>query len=322
MQNRRTFIKQTGIAAGSALTAGILSGFDDVQNAPQWGIQLFTLPSHLSKDFVATLKKISAAGYRQLEFFGPYEFSDPLTIERWKGLASQMGIAQNAFYGYQPEEVKKIMRDLNLTSPSVHLDLLSMRTGLEKAATQLAKLDVRYVAIPALMDLSVKTADGYKKLADEFNSFGKKLKSFGMTFVYHNHGYEHALVDGQIPMNILLNNTDPDLVAFELDIFWMQAAGASPVQYLKEFPGRFKLMHIKDAAQKIRFSGDGTTPDQWMALFPHMADPGSGVFDLKGIIGAGLASGTEILLLERDLSPNADATLTNSFKHLSSLKFS
>jgi sugar phosphate isomerase/epimerase len=321
MSDRRSFLKNSGLAAGALISTGLLSGFDTHLKKPQWGVQLFTLPAFLSNDFTGALKKISSAGYRQVEFFGPYEFSHPQTIERWKGIAAQLGIAKNAFYGYKPAEIKKIMDDLNLISPSVHLDILTMREGLETAADQLSKLNVKYVAIPALLDIAVRHADGYKQLADEFNSFGKVLNSFGMTFVYHNHGYEHALVDGEVPLKILLEHTDPRLVSFELDIFWMQAAGASPVQFLTDYPGRFKLMHIKDAAEKIRFSGDGTTPEQWMALFPKMADPGNGVFDLQTIIGAGLNSGTEIFLLERDISPNPDQTLVNSFNHLSSLKF-
>jgi sugar phosphate isomerase/epimerase len=123
-----------------------------------------------------------------------------------------------------------------------------------------------------------------------------------------------------MPMDILLKNTDPKYVTFELDIFWMQAAGASPIEYLQKYPGRFKLMHVKDATEKVRFSGDGSTPDQWMAVFSKMADPGAGVFDIKGIIETAVASGTEHFFLERDLTPTPEATLKNSYQYLSGLK--
>jgi sugar phosphate isomerase/epimerase len=99
----------------------------------------------------------------------------------------------------------------------------------------------------------------------------------------------------------------------------MQAAGASPIEYLKKYPGRFKLMHVKDAAEKVRFLGDGSTPDQWMAVFSKMADPGTGVFDIKGIIETAIQSGTEHFFLERDLTPTPEQTLRNSYQYLSAL---
>jgi sugar phosphate isomerase/epimerase len=127
------------------------------------------------------------------------------------------------------------------------------------------------------------------------------------------------LRDGEIPMDILLTQTDPETVKFELDIFWMQAAGANPVDYLKKYPGRYKLMHVKDAAEQVRFSCDGTTPDQWMEVFSKMADPGSGVFDIKGIINTGIDSGVDHFFLERDLTPEPEKTLSNSIKYFQSL---
>lgn len=274
----------------------------------------------VASDFTGTLKKLSALGYKQLEFFGPYPFSAQATIDGWKPLAEQLGIPQNAFYGFQVGEVKKMLNDNGLTAPSAHLDLTTLRTNLTEACKNLKDLGASYVAIPTLMGVSITTADDYKKLADEFNGFGKQMKEHGIAFVYHNHGYEHAAKeDGQIPMDILLSNTDPEMVKFELDIFWMQAAGASPIEYLKKYPGRFKLMHVKDASEAIRFSGDGSTPEQWMSLFPKMADPGTGVFDIKGIVDAGIQHGVDHFYLEYDLTPQPDETLKKSIDYFKKL---
>ncbi len=315
---RRQFLQLTATALPAAMSLNLLN----CTSAPAqhtWGIQLFTIPQLVAQDFTGTLKKLKEYGYRELEFFGPYAFSDPRTIERWAGLAEQMGITQNAFYGYEVADVKKMLDDNGLTSPSVHMDIFTMRSNMTEALKNLSVLDVKYVAIPALIDEPVDTADHFKRLADEFNAFGKQMKDYGMQFVFHNHGYEHAQRNGEVPMDILLTQTDPEVVAFELDIFWMQAAGASPVEYLKKHPGRFKLMHVKDAAEPVRFSGDGNTPDQWMEVFPKMADPGTGVFDVKGIIEAGIASGTEHFFLERDLTPDPETTLKNSIHYFNTL---
>ena len=311
--SRRNFIQQSGVAAATLVAADFIQATPIANQA--WGIQLFTIPKLVSEDFVGTLKKLAGLGYQEIEFFGPYDFSASETIQGWVPLAGQLGIAKNAFYGKSVKETASLLSDLGLRSPSVHLDLMTMRKQIRPALEALKTLGTKYVAIPALMGQPLSTADDYKRFAEEFNSFGKIMKEYGMTFVYHNHGYEHAVRDGQVPMDLLLSLTDPNYVAFELDIFWMQAAGADPVTYLKKYPGRFKLMHVKDAAEKVRFSGDGSTADQWMPLFPKMADPGKGVFDLPGIIAAGKKAGVEHFFLERDLTPTPEETLASSIKY-------
>ncbi|MFM7327373.1 MAG: sugar phosphate isomerase/epimerase family protein [Bacteroidota bacterium] len=315
---RRTFIKQSA-AAVSGLAALSLAGCVAPAPGRNWGIQLFTIPKWCSDDFTGTLRKLSDLGYRELELFGPYPFSDQSTKDSWKGLAEQMSIPNTGFYGMEVPELKKLLSDLGLTVPSVHLDLATMRNGMHPAMEQFATLGARYAAIPALMGQPISTLDDFKRFAEEFNGFGKQMKEHGITFVYHNHGYEHAPKDGRIPMDVLIEETDPELVKFELDIFWMQAAGADPVAYLKKYPGRFRLMHVKDAAEPVRFSGDGSTADQWMAIFGKMADPGTGVFDIKGMIAAGVESGVEHFYLEHDLTRNPETTLTNSINYFKTI---
>ncbi|MBM3178630.1 MAG: sugar phosphate isomerase/epimerase [Bacteroidetes bacterium] len=316
--NRRRFLQQSSTAVAAVAAMDVL---DAMALAKQpWEIQLFTIPKMVSDDFEGTLKKLAGLGYQEIEFFGPYDFSSPETIQSWVALAGQLGIGRNAFYGKSVNEVASMLSDLGLKAPSVHLDLITMRKQIRPALEALKNLGTRYVAIPALMGQKLTSADDYKRFADEFNGFGKIMGEYGMTFVYHNHGYEHAERDGQVPMDLLLNNTDPKHVSFELDIFWMQAAGGDPVSYLGKYPRRFKLMHVKDAAEKIRFSGDGGSPDQWMPLFPKMADPGKGVFDLPSIISAGKRSGVEHFFLERDLTPTPEETLSGSINYFRSLK--
>ena len=315
---RRDFVLKTTAAAAGLATLPMVS----CEGTPQreWGIQLFTIPQLVSSDFTGTFRKISELGYKKIEFFGPYSFSAPATIEAWKPLATQLGITQNAFYGLQISEVTSMMKDLGLTSPSVHLDILTLRTNLEEAMKSLSQLGVTMVALPTMMGEDLSTASVYYKMAEEFNALGKRMKDYGIKLVFHNHGYEHAQKEDEVPLDILLNNTDPEVVTFELDIFWMQAAGASPIDYLKRYPGRFRLMHVKDAAEPVRFAGDGSTPDQWMPLFPKMADPGTGVFDVKGIIQEGIRSGTEHFFLERDLTPDPETTMKNSIAFFNSIQ--
>ncbi len=288
-------------------------------NSPTtFGVQLFTIPSMVDRDLEGTLKIIAEIGYRQVEFFGPYPFSDPTTIARWEGLKSQLGLNNNAFYGYTPDEVASMLDNYGLQAPSFHVDLPTLRNHLDRMAKELAKLKARYLVLPAVMESRESLSD-YQKLASEFNEIGKKLAAFGMKLVYHNHGYEHSIKSGKVPFEVLLAETDPAFVQFELDVFWMKAARAEPVEYLQKYTGRFVMMHLKDAEDPFVFSGDGGTPDQWMAGFPKMADPGDGVYDIEGMLRAGKASGVQYFFLERDLAPSPMDTLSNSFINLSSM---
>jgi sugar phosphate isomerase/epimerase len=321
---RRKAIKNTLLGLGGI---SLMSSFKTIEEMMQplhkktnIGVQLFTIPHLVDKDLRGTLKLLADIGYREIEFFGPYPFSAEATKKEWIGMKQMLKLGNGPFYGYSVAETSQMLKDNNLTAPSVHADIVSMRVQMNKLLDGLALLKTNYVAIPALIGSDMpKSENDFKKLADEFNDFGEQMSKYNMKFVFHNHGFEHVMYDTDMGLDILLKNTNPDYVQFELDIFWMQAAGADPVSYLKKYPNRFKLMHIKDASEKFRFSGDGGSPEQWMEGFPKMRDPGDGVFDIKSIMEEGQKSGVEHFYLERDLAPDPISTLNNSFKNLSEM---
>lgn len=322
---RREAIKKTMIGA-SALA--ILPACVNTSNKEEiaktmetnrnYGIQLFTIPQMVDKDMKGTLKLLSEIGYKEIEFFGPYPFSHEETIKSWEALKGQLGLENNAFYGYTVKETAQMLKDFGLTTPSMHADLISMQKDMTKMLDGVSELSPKYLVIPAIMD-GRDTLDDYKRLAEEFNSFGEAMAKYDMKFVYHNHGYEHAEKEGVIPMDYLIKNTDPNYVQFELDIFWMSAAGADPLAYLQKYPDRYKMLHIKDAKEPFRFSGDGSTPDQWMGGFPLMSDPGDGVLGVKEIIVQAAKGAVDHYFLERDLAPQPEETLRNSFDNLSKM---
>jgi sugar phosphate isomerase/epimerase len=317
MNTRRHFLKTSAATlAGLSISQSIIAGL--LKKQGNIGIQLFSIPGMVAADFTGTMKRLADIGYKEIEFFGPYEFSAPETIEGWKPFAERLGITKNAFYGHSPSEVKKILKDLGLSTPSAHIDMLTLRKNMGPAMEGLSALGVKYVVVPAIANPDERS--DFSKLADEFNTFGEQMSKYGITFVYHNHGYEHAPKDGKVLMDVLLTETDPKKVKFELDIFWMTAAGASPLEYLNKYPGRFKLLHLKDASEQVRFSGDGQTADQWFAIFTKMADPGTGVLDIPAIIDAAKKSGADHFYLERDLAPEPEKTLTGSFTYLSKVR--
>ena len=315
--HRRTALSTLAtLSAAAAIAPGTLRAKtrrDMSDREHPFGVQLFTIPKLVEADLPGTLALLAEIGYREVEFFGPYPFSAEATRESWEGVKGMLGLSDNAFYGHSPAEVGAMLRDNGLAAPSVHVDLLSLRENLDALAEGLAPLAPQTLVVPAV-DLKLRTTlDDYKRLADDANAIGRRLGERGMAFGYHNHGYEHLELSGETPLDYLLANTDPEHVRFELDVFWMAAAGADPVDYLERYPGRFRLIHLKDAREPFSFPNDGQTPDEWMAGFPLMADPGEGVLDIPAILAAAEASGVEHYYLERDLAPEPVETLRNSY---------
>ncbi len=293
---------------------------NDAHQPIRYGVQLFTLASMAARDLDATLKLVADIGYKEVEFFGPYDFSVPESITFWAPLAEQMGISRNAYFGMTPREVKARLDHYGLTAPSAHLDFPTARTHIEAMAEAAHILGHRYIAIPSARSEPLETLDDYRRLAHELNAIGARADALGLRFGYHNHGYEQALIDGRIPLEVLIEETDPALVTFELDLFWMIAGGGDPVAFLRSYPGRFALMHIKDMSEHVRFAGRGQTPQEWMELFPLMRDAGAGVLDLASFVTQGLQSGVQHFLLERDLAADPVQTLESSYRALAAIR--
>ncbi|MES1219515.1 MAG: TIM barrel protein [Bacteroidota bacterium] len=164
-----------------------------------------------------------------------------------------------------------------------------------------------------------KTLDDYKKLADAFNTIGAGAQKAGVKFAYHNHGYGLSEMDEQIPLNVILDNSDPKLVFLEMDLFWTTAGGADPVAYLEKYKNRYRLMHVKDMMKKVRFSGDGSDAQQWIELFPYMTTAGNGVLDLKTILPKAKENGVQHFIVEQDMVADPEVNLKKSVDYLVTL---
>lgn len=283
------------------------------------GVQLFTLAAMAADDLEATLKLIAESGYKEIEFFGPYPFSAPESIAGWAPLAAQMGISRNAYFGMSVQELKARLDYYGLTAPSAHVDLPTARTQLDAMAEAAHILGHRYIATPSARNEKLETLDDYRRMAADYNAIGARADKLGLRFGYHNHGYENALLDGRVPLEVLIEETDPALVTFELDIFWLIAGGGDPVSFLEKYPGRFALMHIKDMSEIVRFKHRGQTPQEWMELFPYTRDAGAGVLDLQTILSRAHRAGMQHYFVERDLAAEPERTLRDSYRALAAI---
>lgn len=321
MQNRREFLKNT-IAAGSLMMipeANALADLISYGSITKLGVNLFSIPKLLEKDFPGTMKMVSQMGYKEIEFYGPYSFSAEEDKARWAAVVPSVGFSASGYYGLTPREARKVLDDLGLSSPSMHTGLASLKD--EKAMDALAEaahtMGTTYVVLPSAATQA--DLDGYKKQAEEFNKIGEGASKRGIKFMYHNHGNGLKAIDGVIPFDLLMKSTDPKHVYYQMDIFWMTAGGVDAAAYFDKYKGRFRSMHVKDMAKAVRFSGDGGDSKQWIELFPYLANSGTGVLDLTTILSHARKSGVEHFVVERDLAPDPKNDLQQSYDYLSKL---
>ena len=227
MSNRRTFIQQAGLlSAGLLINPSVFLMKDKVV-----GLQLYSLREYIFKDVSSIIAKVAAAGYKDTETFG---------FDK-----------KNQFFGLAPKDFLSLLKSNNLTSTSGHFNPNEFLYG--KGTDELnymiegsAAISQQHFVIPYLNDDMRKSADDYKRLAEKLNIAGELCKKSNLQLAYHNHDFEFDKWDGVTGLDILLKETDKELVDFELDLYWVVRSGNDPLQLFAQNPGRFKLWHVKD----------------------------------------------------------------------------
>ena len=219
---RNEFLKLSGglALAGLASKSGFASFSRVEAKLKNFGIQLWSVRDDLAKDPKGVLKQLASYGYKQIESF-----------EGSKGI----------FWGMSNTEFKSYMDELGMKIVSSHCDI---NKDFEKKAAEAAAIGMKYLICP--YKGPQKDLDAFKKFADEFNQKGEICKKNGIRFAYHNHDYSFVVMNGEMGQDVMMKNTDPSLVDFELDMYWVVAAGQDIETWLKKYPKRFRLGHVKD----------------------------------------------------------------------------
>lgn len=244
--SRRTFLKKSTLAvAGASLFSNEI--FAAKMTKEITGIQLYSVRDDMKANPGDTLKQLAAMGYVYVE---------------------HANYVDRKFYGYSAVEFKKLLNDLGLKMRSGHTVMSSedwdetkkdftdkWKQTVEDAAT----VGERYVISPWLDDEFRKNFDDFKKMMNIFNKCGELCKKHGMKFGYHNHNFEFNTTINNIKLyDAILQNTDPALVAQQIDIGNMYGAGGRALEIIKQYPGRFELMHVKDEIASTKSEmGDG-----------------------------------------------------------------
>ncbi|HZK64092.1 MAG TPA: TIM barrel protein [Puia sp.] len=231
---RRNFLKAGGLSIAAA-AIGSHKLFAATYSGIYMGIQLYTVRDDMEKDPSGTLKQLSDMGYRYVEHANYHN---------------------RKFYGYAPAEFKKLLEGYHLKMPSGHVVMTpadydyvrkdfsdNWKHTVEDAATA----GQQFLVSPWLDESLRKNMSDFKAYMDVFNKSGELCRKSGMKFGYHNHDFEFdTKLDGKVLYDLIMEYTDPSLVAQQLDMGNLYNGGVKAIDIAKKYPGRFELMHVKD----------------------------------------------------------------------------
>ena len=273
--DRRSFLGT--ITAATIMGSRMSWAAADDRKLDKIGVQLYSVRDLLKKDFEGTLAKVAAIGYREVEFAG--------------------------YFNLSPQQVRAVLDRNGLAGVSGHVEYKLISGDLPKTLETAHTIGQTYLVCP-FIDESMRTPDGWKRVTDTFNRTGEECQKAGIQFAYHNHDFEFKPENGQMPYDIILNNTDPKLVKMEMDLFWTVKGKQDPLTYFNRFPGRFCLVHVKDMKQ----SGE-------------MTEVGSGSIDFKKIFAESEKAGIQHYFVEHDQPKDPLESIKASYEYLRKLRY-
>ena len=279
MVTRREALRKMGLVAAGTVGIGELAcAQTDVVTGPlgPLGVQLYTLRQAMSQGVDGTLARVAEIGYREVEFVG--------------------------YFGRSPAEIRSGLSAAGLSSPSAHVDMNAVIADWPNTLDVATAIGHRYLVVPSVPPEMRITLDHWRAVADIFNRAGEQAQRAGIQFAYHNHDAEFAPMDGQIPFDLLCEQTDPALVQIELDLFWITSGGGDPMAFFDMWPGRVPMVHVKDRTE------EGV-----------MTEVGAGDIDWPTIFGARALAGMRHYFVEHDRPVEGFASIGASYRYLSRL---
>jgi len=265
-------------------------------------VQMDSFSRQLVHDYEGVMKKVADLGYAGVEIF--YALHG----------------------GYSPEGLKDFLASIGMVVLGSHVEL----GDTDEQLKYLPGTGCKYIICPGI---HVGSLDEAYRAAETLNECGRKAKSVGMKYGYHNHSNDFHSYDGKMVIDVMIENTDPDLVTFELDAAWAWRAGVNAAEFISRHPGRFELIHVKETTadmKPMKFMkppADGEKfvmrrgPSGWPLLTPEQekaldealsinCELGKGIIDMPSIKKAADAQGVKAYVVERDYAWTGDIFTT------------
>jgi sugar phosphate isomerase/epimerase len=282
--DRRSFLVSLGggtlaVVGCSPTARGALVSSPAKRKLDRIGIQLYTVRTQARADLAGTIGQLGKIGFKEVEWWGSHALT--------------------------PQQIRALLDQSGLTTPSVHIGIPRAPEGWTPIFDSARVLGHRWITA-ASPPFQARTAEDWKRLAVAFNEAGKRVKDAGFRFAYHNHSEGMRAVDGARPFEIVLAETDPSLVSFELDIHWAYAGGADAIDLITRYPDRFRMVHVKDSMGAPDFK---------------QADVGAGTYPWARIFDAANRAKVEHYFIEHDSPADPMQFARASFDYLSKLEF-
>ena len=267
----------------------------------QFYVQLDGFSRQLVHDYEGVMTKVARLGYSGIEIF--------------YGLHG----------GYSPEGLRDFLKSIDMVVLSSHVDIQDTDQNLD----YLPGTGCKYIICPGM---AITSREEALQAAEQLNALGERAKAVGMKYGYHNHSNDFLEVDGKMINDILIENTDPDLVAFEIDVAWAYRAGVDAAEYIRKHSGRFELIHVKETKAQMGKLSFMKPPKKgfrmerdisgWPKMTPEQAaemdkflsincELGKGIVDMKAIKAVADAQGfTPYYIVERDYAWTGDIFTT------------
>lgn len=262
MASRREFLRAS--ACGIAALAADRLAFAKT-TLPPLGVQLYTVRNLVQTDLAGTLAAIRKIGYQTVETF----------------------VAE---YKITAKELRQAIQNAGLIVPSAHFGYDDFASRFDYAK----ELGVECVVCSSVPKRVGDSADGFKRGADQYNAWGQRAKSLGLRFGFHNHNTEFQQFGGVTGFDILMQHTDPALVAWQMDCYWVAQAGHDPVALMKKYGSRIQSLHLKDRKPNVPTSVD-TGPQS-----DHFTEVGEGTLDWPAILRLARHDQTPYMYVEQD----------------------
>lgn len=248
--DRRTFVRTAGGAAVAAAMPLPTAAFAR-DHLDKIGLQLYTVRDQMKASVERTLSHVAQIGYKEVEF-------------------------ANNYFGRPPRAIKQLLDANGLDAPAAHISLNALRGPWNRTLSDAAEVEHKWLIIASAADSDLNSLDALKRTADLIHKSADDAKFYKIKIGYHNHDAEFREVDGKRIYDHLLELTKASELDFEMDLYWITKGGGDPLAYWKRWPGRFPLVHVKDAgpppAQQMEDVGKGTI--KWAELFAHRKEAG------------------------------------------------
>lgn len=287
--NRRNFLKIAGTATAATLFTPRLS-WAAGHKIDKVGVQLYSVRDLMKNDFDGTIAKVAQIGYKEVEFAG--------------------------YFGHSAQQVRDVLSKNGLSAPSTHIQYDELDEKFPSVIEFSKAIGLEYIICPWIPEELRKSPDIWKQASEKFNKCGEQTKQAGMQFGYHNHWFEFLPTNGKLPYDELLKMCDPKLVIMEMDLCWITAAGADPLKYFNEYPGRFPLVHVKDLKKLPKVTQGGS---QNFGDTVDLAAVGSGIIDWKRIFAQSDKAGIKHYIVEHDHPKQPLENIKKSYEYLSTL---